>query len=168
MRLFSYTNIKQQNCYENIPPLVEHRGASHQAPENTLPSYRLAFKEGADRVEGDFWLTKDEEIICLNHPTTARTAPHQPILDVRTSRLDELRGHDVGLWKAMEYKNTGIPTLAQILKELPSNVILYVEITQDDSQILSTMFKAAKQCGVGLDRLILISFSEDIVQHAKQ
>lgn len=153
---------------QSIPPLVGHRGASHRAPENTLPSYRLAFKEGADRVEGDFWLTSDEEIVCLHDPTTARTAPHQPVHDVRNSTLQELVHFDVGLWKSVEYKNTPIPTLDAILTELPGKTTLYVEIKQDDPRMITAMFKAARQCNVGLDQLTLISFSEDIVRHAKQ
>lgn len=153
---------------QSIPPLVGHRGASHSAPENTLPSFRLAFKEGADRIEGDFWLTSDERIVCLHDPTTARTAPHQAIRDVRDSTLQELAHFDVGLYKAEKYKNTPIPTLDEILTELPGKTTLYVEIKQDDPRIIPAMFKAARQCKVGLDQLTLISFSEAIVHHAKQ
>jgi len=153
---------------KSIPFLVGHRGASHKAPENTLPSYRLAFKEGADRIEGDFWLTCDEKIVCLHDQTTARTAPHQPAIDVLTSNLHDLEKYDVGLWKAEEYKNTRIPTLDQILAELPPEMTIYVEIKQDDPRILTAMFKAAEKSNVDLKWLTLISFSEDIVKHAKQ
>ena len=153
---------------KSIPFIVGHRGASHSAPENTLPSYRLAFKEGADRVEGDFWLTNDKKIVCLHDPTTARTAPHQPVIDVRTSNFYDLENYDVGLWKSEEYRNTRIPTLNQILEELPTGVSIYVEIKQDDPRILIEMFKAAEECKVNLKSLTLISFSEDIVRKAKQ
>jgi glycerophosphoryl diester phosphodiesterase len=153
---------------KSIPFLVGHRGASHKAPENTLPSYRLAFKEGADCIEGDFWLTSDARIVCLHDPTTARTAPHQPVLDVRTSTLQELENYDVGLWKSIDYRNTRIPTLEQILSELPSDISMYVEVKQDDPRIITAMLTAARNCNVDLKRLTLISFSEEIVQHAKQ
>lgn len=153
---------------KSIPFLVGHRGASHKAPENTLPSYRLAFKEGADHVEGDFWLTCDERIACLHDATTARTAPHQPVIDVRKSNLQELENYDVGLWKAEDYRNTRIPTLDQILAELPAKMSMYVEIKQDDPRIITAMFRAAKTSNVDLKWLTLISFSEDIVKHAKQ
>src|SRR5205085_1979950 len=71
--------------------LVAHRGASHSAPENTLPALRLAFAEGADFVEGDYWLTRDEQIICLHDDDTRRTAPQQPNRRVQESTLAELR-----------------------------------------------------------------------------
>ncbi|HVR75586.1 MAG TPA: glycerophosphodiester phosphodiesterase family protein, partial [Planctomycetota bacterium] len=41
------------------PAVVAHRGASHEAPENTLASVELAWKEGADAVEVDIFLTRD-------------------------------------------------------------------------------------------------------------
>ena len=36
-----------------LPLLVAHRGASADAPENTLAAYRLAFEHNADAIEGD-------------------------------------------------------------------------------------------------------------------
>lgn len=153
---------------KSIPFLVGHRGASHTAPENTIPSYRLAFKEGADRIEGDFWLTSDSRIVCLHDPTTARTAPHQPVIDVRTSTLQELANHDVGLWKSVDFSNTPIPTLDQILRELPPEVSMYVETKQDDPRIITAMLTAVEKSNVDLKRLTLISSSEEIVQHAKE
>jgi glycerophosphoryl diester phosphodiesterase len=153
---------------KSIPFLVGHRGASHKAPENTIPSYQLAFKEGADRIEGNFWLTSDARIICLHDPTTARTAPHQPVLDVRTSTLQELENYDVGLWKSFDYRNTRIPTLDQILRELPPEISMNVEIKQDDPRIITAMLAAAKKCKVDLKRLTLISSNEKIIKHAKQ
>src|SRR5688500_13124508 len=46
--------------------IVAHRGASHDAPENTLASFRLAWEQGADAIEGDFRLTRDGEIVCIH------------------------------------------------------------------------------------------------------
>ncbi|HEX5472074.1 MAG TPA: glycerophosphodiester phosphodiesterase family protein, partial [Lacipirellulaceae bacterium] len=36
--------------------IIGHRGASHDAPENTIASYKLALEQGADGFEGDYWL----------------------------------------------------------------------------------------------------------------
>ena len=46
--------------------IVAHRGASYDAPENTVAAMKLAFEQGADGVEADFYLTSDGYIIC-NH-----------------------------------------------------------------------------------------------------
>ncbi|WP_169309027.1 glycerophosphodiester phosphodiesterase family protein [Desulforhopalus sp. IMCC35007] len=151
-----------------IPPLVAHRGASHVAPENTLPAYRRAFLEGADSVEGDFWLTADDQIVCIHDPTTKRTAPHQPVMDIRTSRLKELEHIDVGLWKSTAYRGTPIPELTEILNELPAGMKLYVEIKQNTPKIIDAMLLAAQRSSINLSQLCLISFSEEIIQRAKQ
>ena len=45
--------------------IVAHRGASYDAPENTLAAFRLAFKQGADAIEGDFRLTSDGHIVAF-------------------------------------------------------------------------------------------------------
>ena len=52
--------------------IVAHRGASYAAPENTIPSFELALKENADFIEGDFWLTNDNEIVCIHDPNTKK------------------------------------------------------------------------------------------------
>ena len=48
------------------PMIVAHRGASFDAPENTLPAFELARKQKADAIEGDFLLTKDKQIVCIH------------------------------------------------------------------------------------------------------
>ena len=54
------------------PLIVAHRGASFEAPENTLPAFNLAWEQGADAIEGDFLLTKDGHIVCIHDRTTKR------------------------------------------------------------------------------------------------
>mgnify|MGYP005855702713 CR=1 FL=1 len=46
--------------------IVAHRGASQEAPQNTIPAFQLAWKQGADAIEGDFHLTKDGNIVCIH------------------------------------------------------------------------------------------------------
>ena len=73
-----------------MPRIIAHRGASHDAPENTLAAFRLAWEQGADGVEGDYYLTKDGEVVCIHDATTGRTGDRD--LKVASSTLAELRG----------------------------------------------------------------------------
>lgn len=57
------------------PLIVAHRGASRDAPENTLPAFKLAWQQGADAIEGDFHLTKDGKIIRLHGPYDGHLLP---------------------------------------------------------------------------------------------
>ena len=42
--------------------VIAHRGASKDAPENTLAAFRLAVEQGADMIETDLQITTDGEI----------------------------------------------------------------------------------------------------------
>jgi len=50
-----------------------HRGASGQAPENTLSALKLAAAQGAKWVEYDVKITADKEVILLHDDTIERT-----------------------------------------------------------------------------------------------
>ena len=41
------------------PLIIAHRGASGEAPENTMVAFKLAWELEADGIEGDFHLTRD-------------------------------------------------------------------------------------------------------------
>ena len=47
------------------PLIVAHRGASFDAPENTLPAFELAWEKDADAIEGDFLLTNDNRLFAF-------------------------------------------------------------------------------------------------------
>ena len=79
------------------PLVVAHRGASRDAPENTLAAFKLAWEQGADAIEGDFLLTKDNKIVCIHDKSTGRLADRKLI--VKESTLSQLRELDVGLGK---------------------------------------------------------------------
>jgi glycerophosphoryl diester phosphodiesterase len=45
--------------------IIAHRGASADAPENTVASFKLGYAQGADGCELDFHSTKDRRLIVL-------------------------------------------------------------------------------------------------------
>src|SRR6187402_1705451 len=77
--------------------IVAHRGASYDAPENTLAAFKLAFEQGADGVEADFYLSSDGEIVCCHDKDTQRTAGVKHVIN--KTPLKVLRTLDVGRWK---------------------------------------------------------------------
>lgn len=48
------------------PIVIAHRGASGYVPEHTLEAYAMAYAQGADYIEPDLVLTKDDVFICLH------------------------------------------------------------------------------------------------------
>lgn len=106
--------------------IIAHRGASLEAPENTIPAILLAWQEKADGVEIDVRLTADGKVILLHDESTARTSRHA--MYVAEQPWEALRGIDVGAWKSPRFRNTPIPLLRDVLKMVPSGRRLWVEI----------------------------------------
>ncbi len=147
--------------------IVAHRGASFDAPENTLAAFELAWKQGADAIEGDFYLTADQQIVCLHDKTTKRVAPDQPIREVSKATLEQLQSLDVGSWKSSEFSDQRIPTLEQVLATLPAGKQIFVEI-KCGIEILPILKAQLESTSLSNDQIVLICFSEEVVSTARQ
>jgi glycerophosphoryl diester phosphodiesterase len=103
------------------PLVLGHRGASAQAPENTLAAFRLAIEQGADGVELDVWRCATGEPVVIHDAGARRTGG--AAISIRSASLRELRALDVGAWKDAAYAGERIPTLDEVLRELPRSVV---------------------------------------------
>jgi glycerophosphoryl diester phosphodiesterase len=120
-------------------PIIAHRGASGWAPENTIPAFELAVRQGADAFELDVRLTSDGVPVVLHDPTLDRTTDRTGSLAEIT--LNEVRGADAGArfspdgGRSFPYKNTGVglPTLAEVLRSF-SEMPLLIEIKETRAQ----------------------------------
>ncbi|WP_075086843.1 glycerophosphodiester phosphodiesterase family protein [Verrucomicrobium spinosum] len=56
------------------PLIIAHRGASADAPENTLAAFRLAWEQRADAVEMDLRLTRDHQVAVIHDADLRRVA----------------------------------------------------------------------------------------------
>jgi glycerophosphoryl diester phosphodiesterase len=106
--------------------IIAHRGASREAPENTLASVRLGWQQGADAVEVDVHQSRDGHIVVIHDAHTRRTAGLNRRVRVQT--LEELRLLDAGRWKHRRWTGERIPTLAEIIDTIPAGKRLFVEI----------------------------------------
>ena len=52
--------------------VIAHRGASAYAPENTLPAFELAARQGADMIELDVQRSADGVLVVFHDDTTER------------------------------------------------------------------------------------------------
>lgn len=94
--------------------IIAHRGAMRLAPENTLASQRLAYELGADIVECDVRLSRDEVPVIMHDHDLDRTTDATGLLHTRT--IEELRKLDAGSWFGAEWAGEPIPTLAEMLE----------------------------------------------------
>lgn len=111
----------------NTKPLVwAHRGASGYAPENTLAAFEKAVELGADGVELDIQLTKDDEIVVIHDEKIDRTSDGEGW--VKDYTLEELRGFNYNRTKP-EYEHADIPTMREVFELLkPTNLFINIEI----------------------------------------
>ncbi len=108
------------------PLVVAHRGASGEAPENTLPAFELARAQQADIIELDIRLTADREFVVIHDPTVDRTTSGRG--EVAALTLAEIKSLDAGSWFDPAFAGTRVPTLAEVLEWAGGTVDLCIEI----------------------------------------
>jgi glycerophosphoryl diester phosphodiesterase len=70
------------------PPLAfAHRGASGEAPENTLEAFALALRLGATGLESDGWLTADGQVVLVHDGLVRRRVRRHRIAGLPRSAL---------------------------------------------------------------------------------
>jgi len=98
------------------PIAFGHRGAKAHSPENTLESFGLALRLGANGLETDAWVTSDG-VVVLDHDGVVRSfGRKRPIRDVAFSRLP-----------------SHIPSLEQLFETCGTNYELSIDIKDDDA-----------------------------------
>jgi glycerophosphoryl diester phosphodiesterase len=136
--------------------VIAHRGASFDAPENTLAAVRLAWQQQADAVEMDVHLTRDGKLVAIHDHTTRRTCGTKG--KVATRNLAQLRKLDAGNWKGAQWRGERIPMLEEVLETVPSGKRLFIEIKcrKNAAPALEKAFVSAK---VQSNQIVLIGFS---------
>lgn len=119
-----------------------HRGASATHPENTLAALHEAVRLGAQMVEFDLALTRDQQIVLMHDATVDRTTDGSG--RVAELSLAELRKLDVGSWKSPEFKAERIPTFEEALSVLPVNIWINIHLKEGEELAR----KAARQVAV--------------------
>lgn len=152
-----------------ISPAAEvtaHRGAKHEAPENTLPAIDRAIELGADWVEIDVQLTADGRVIVVHDRDFIRVAGSN--LRAEESRLSELQELDVGAWFGPDFRGVHPPTLEEVLDLCRGRVGVNIELKyfSADRGLASRVIEIVEQRGMA-DQVKLMSFEHERVAEAK-
>ena len=113
--------------------LIAHRGASAEAPENTLAALRVAWDCGADGVEIDLRLTRDGEVVVIHDPLWVRTTGHPGV--VADTACEDVANLDAGAWFGEAFRGEPVPRFGDVLKALPPGKILLAEVKTGDDII---------------------------------
>jgi glycerophosphoryl diester phosphodiesterase len=146
--------------------IIGHRGASYDAPENTLASFKLGYQQKADADECDIYLTKDGKIVIMHDANTARTAGVSNKL--ATATFDELRKLDIGQWGKWKGKafSEKIPSLEEALALIPEGRRFFIEI-ECGPEVLPELARVLQKSGKKPEQTVLIGFDYDTMKQAK-
>jgi glycerophosphoryl diester phosphodiesterase len=143
--------------------ITAHRGASHDAPENTLAAFQCAWDQQADAIEGDFRLTADGHIVCIHDADTKRTCG---VKRVAETSLEELQRLDFGRWKAPSFASEPCCTLEEVLAVVPRGKRFFIEL-KTGPEIVEPLGKIIESCHIDPACLVVIAFSEKTIAACK-
>lgn len=148
-----------------MPEFIAHRGASRLAPENTMASIQLAWEMDVDAVEIDIYLTADDEIVVFHDRNTNRITGRDRMVEDQT--LEELRELDYGAWKALQWEDEQIPTLAEAIATLPKGKRIFVE-AKSDIRIVEPMLEEFDKIEHYPHQIVVIAFSYEVAAKTKK
>ena len=144
--------------------IIGHRGASDDAPENTISSIKEAFRQGADGVEVDVRITKDGKVICIHDKNTLRTTGLS--LDINEAKYDELQELDAGSWKSSAWLNEPIPLLDEALEEVPADKEIFIEV-KTGLEIIEPLILLIQSSKIQQKNISVISFNDQVIKKIK-
>lgn len=145
--------------------LIDHRGESADAPENTLAAFNLAWERQATAIELDVHLTRDGVLIVSHDANTERTTGVSKV--IKESTLAELRTLDAGRWKDPKWAGEKMPTLVEALKTIPENGRCFIEV-KVGPEAVPALVDAVRESGRRAEQLVVISFHADTIAEAKR
>jgi len=139
-----------------------HRGASSQAPENTIAALELALELGATMAEIDIQQTADDELVLFHDDDLDRTTNGSGPLWQHT--LEQLKLLDAGQWFSSKYEGERIPTLNEAVAAMRGRMGLNIELKmhgheRDFEELVAQRLKQL-DC---LDWCLVTSFDHGVV-----
>lgn len=152
---------------------INHRGYNTEAPENTLPAYKLSRLYGFKYAECDISFTRDDVPVLLHDATinrTARNADGSTIADtvsITSITYQQALQYDFGVWKGDKWKGVRIPTFEEFIT-LCRNIGLHPYIEIKEQGMTETHVKQlvdiARNCGMARD-VTWISFDPNALMY---
>jgi glycerophosphoryl diester phosphodiesterase len=114
------------------PLVIAHRGYCQLAPENTLPSFKLAMAAGADLVELDYYHARDGQLIVIHDKELDRTTDATnrwggSHIKVESRTAAEIQSLDAGKWFDPKYAGTKVPLLTEALDTIQEGSVTLIE-----------------------------------------
>jgi glycerophosphoryl diester phosphodiesterase len=111
---------------ETAVAVTAHRGASSQAPENTLAAFRAAMDAHADYSELDVQRTRDGQVVVLHDRDLMRMAGDPRRIGELT--MTDLAGIDIGAKYGTAFRGEHVPSLESVIDLVRGRMKLNVEL----------------------------------------
>jgi glycerophosphoryl diester phosphodiesterase len=147
--------------------VIAHRGASVEAPENTLAAFRLAIDQGTDFVELDVQESSDGEVVVVHDSDLMKLGgPPTKIWEMTAA---ELRAIDLGSRVGPRFAGEGVPTLAEVLTACKGRVRVVVELKSygHDQHLEEKVVALVEAAGMEKD-CIFMSLDHDMIAKMKR
>lgn len=105
--------------------VMAHRGASKDAPENTIPAFEKAVEMKADFIELDVQETSDGAVVVTHDVNTKRVTGYNEF--VWNMTLDEIKQLDAAHYFG-GYENVEIPTLSEVFDAVGGKIKFNIEL----------------------------------------
>ena len=144
---------------------IAHRGYSGIAPENTLASFELAARAGADLIELDYYHSADNIPVVLHDKTLDRTTDAVARwgvakLTAHDKTAAELATLDAGQWFAPRYAGTRLPTLSESIDLINRDAVTLIERKDGDAATLVKLLREKQ----ALTTVIVQAFDWDFLR----
>ena len=154
------------------PLIMGHRGYQAQYPENTMVSFLAAVAAGAQFVELDVTLTRDQKVVVMHDDTVDRTTDGSgQVADYEYAALGQL---DAGSWFDPCFAGERVPSLEEVLEQVAPRAYINIEIKAHQSTdsasigwIERRVVDMAKARHVH-KRVLVSSFDPEVLKRIKQ
>jgi glycerophosphoryl diester phosphodiesterase len=143
------------------PLIIGHRGYAAVAPENTLPSFKLALAAGADLVELDYQQSRDGVPMVIHDPvldrtTDARKRWRRRRVKVSQRNAAEIQTLDAGSWFAPKFTSAKVPLLGEALDFICGHGgVPVIEHKSGDALTLARLLREREL----INQVVVISFN---------
>lgn len=142
------------------PAIIAHRGASADAPENTLAAFRLAWEQGADAVEMDLRPTRDGRLAVFHDADLGRITGTRGAVEALDAGA--LRRLDAGSWKHARWRGEPIPLLEDALALVPPNGRVFLELKGGEAMV-QELRRALEESRLAPAQVVVIAFDRAVL-----
>ena len=147
------------------PLVIGHRGFADLAPENTLPSFRLALQAGVELIELDYRHTLDHILVVIHDPELNRTTDatsrfrHRHV-KVASRSAAEIQTLDAGLWFDARYAGARVPLLREALQLICAGNMALIERKAGEPATLARLLRESGS----IERVVVQSFDWEFLR----